>query len=87
MAPAGWPERVHDRRWVFTRVGLPAAAAVAVGAGIGVAASGGSGAEAADGAAATASARRAARPGRAGVLQRHARLRGRAVGDGIARDG
>jgi peptidoglycan hydrolase-like protein with peptidoglycan-binding domain len=54
MAATGWRERLRDRRWVATRVGIPTAAAVAVGVGIGVAAGGSSGAEAAEGTADTA---------------------------------
>lgn len=53
---SGWRERLRERRWVLTRVGIPTAAAVAVGVGIGVASSGGSDAEAAEGSGATASA-------------------------------
>lgn len=56
MAPAGFRGKARDRRWVLTRVGIPAAAVVAVGAGVGAIVAGGSDAEAADGATPTASA-------------------------------
>jgi peptidoglycan hydrolase-like protein with peptidoglycan-binding domain len=53
---SGWREKVRDRRWVLTRVGIPTAAVVAVGVGIGVASAGGSDADGADGSGSTASA-------------------------------
>lgn len=50
-AGARYPARLRDRRWVATRLGIPAAV-LAIGVSVGVVATGGSGASAADGGAA-----------------------------------